>query len=77
MCSYFLILLQFYPFGHSENDSTLPPSNDVDSEGMNLTTNLTYYDEQISRVYVRTVSVHKLYSMCYIKEFIMYNTVCI
>ena len=64
--SVFLISMQFYPFGHSENDSTLQASNfdDVNSEGMNLTVNFTFYNEEKSQVYVHVCA--QIYA-CYCK----------
>jgi len=63
--------MQFYPFGHSENDGTLQVSNsaNVDSEAMNLTVNFTFYNEERSQVYVRVCV--QIYA-CYCKYTVSY-----
>ena len=53
MCS-FSFLSQFYPFGYSHNDSSLPPSYNSISEGIQLSEDFIFYNEKISNIYVRT-----------------------
>jgi len=46
--------MQFYPFGLSESDNTLPMGGDTTSGEISLLEDFIFYDEVIRSVYVST-----------------------
>ena len=59
--AYVLMLIQFYPFGYSQNDNSLRVENDAVSDGIDLSGYFIFNDEWISRIYVR-VCIYACYS---------------
>ena len=59
--AYILMLIQFYPFGYSQNDNSLRVENDAVSDGLDLSGYFIFNDEWISRIYVR-VCIYACYS---------------
>ena len=60
-------LIQFYPFGYSQNDSTLAVEHEANSGGIDLSGHFVFNDDWISRVYVRTYRTYtvKYLHACY------------